>query len=52
MARDARHMDHSRSPEELWDRPVDALGVGPLLEVDTERPVDVTGLAARIRACA
>ncbi len=48
--RDARHLDDARSPEELWGRPVDPLGVGPLLEVDTERLLDVKALAAAVRA--
>ncbi len=46
--RDARHLDHSRTKEELWGAEVAPLGVGPLLEVDTSGPVDVTALAGRI----
>ena len=49
-ARDVRHLDHARSEEELWGREVAPLGVGPLLEVDTSGPVDVPGLADRVRA--
>lgn len=49
-ARPARagHFDAERVDEELW-QPVPPLGVGPLLEVDTSRPVDVPDLVARIR---
>jgi predicted kinase len=46
---DARHLDDARSPDELWDQPVNPLGVGPVVEVDTEKALDVRGLAARIR---
>lgn len=48
--RDARHLDDARSSEELWGQPPDPLGVGPLMEVDTEKPVDVRELVCRIRA--
>jgi predicted kinase len=45
-----RHLDAQRVDEELWNdevsRPV-AAG-WPVLEVDTEQPVDVTALAARV----
>jgi predicted kinase len=44
------HLDRDRTAEELWGRPVEPLGVGPLVEVDTSGPVDVPALAARIRA--
>jgi predicted kinase len=50
--RDSRHLDDARPPEELWGQPVNPLGVGPLLEVNTEQPLDVSGLAARISASA
>lgn len=49
-ARDARHLDDRRTEEELWGSPVAPLGVGPLLDVDTDRPVDVRALAGRVRA--
>jgi predicted kinase len=47
--RDARHLDGARSSEELWGQSVEPLGFGPVLEVDTERALDVRVLAARIR---
>lgn len=47
--RDARHLDRARTEEELWGRPVGPLGVGPLVEVDTTRPVDIVSVASRIR---
>jgi len=48
--RDHRHLDASRSEDELWDDEVLPLGVGPLLDVDTTEPVDVISLASRIKA--
>lgn len=50
--RDARHLDGFRTEEELWGSEVAALGVGPLIEVDTTNPVDVVALADRIRSLA
>ncbi|HEY5847821.1 MAG TPA: ATP-binding protein, partial [Microlunatus sp.] len=50
--RSAGHLDDQRSAEELWGAPVAALGVGPLIEVDTERALDIGQLTARIRASA
>ena len=47
--RDERHLDRLRTDDELWWQSVRPLGVGPLLEVDTEQPVDVAALAADIR---
>lgn len=47
--RDARHLDGLRDEQELWGRPVEALGVGPLVTVDTTGEVDVVALAERIR---
>jgi predicted kinase len=44
------HLDRERTEDELWGRPVTPLGVGPLVEVDTSRPVDVPALAGRLRA--
>lgn len=49
-SRDARHLDDARNPDELWGQPVAPLGVGSLLEVDTEGPLDLGGLVRRIRA--
>ncbi len=49
-ARDIRHLDDLRDPQELWGAPVPPLGVGPLIEVDTTRPVDARDVAHRIRA--
>lgn len=48
--RDERHLDASRSEDELWGDEVLPLGVGPLLNVDTSEPVDVAMLSSRIRA--
>lgn len=48
--RDARHLDHQRSEQELWGREVGTLAVGPLLEVDTSRPVDIPELVDQIRS--
>jgi predicted kinase len=51
--RHAGHMDADRNEEELWD-PVheQALGVGPLIKVDTSVEVAIAELAQRIRALA
>ncbi len=46
--RGAGHLDDRRTSDELWGRPVAPLGAGPLIEVDTEQPVDVAALAALI----
>ncbi|MDQ1082879.1 MULTISPECIES: AAA family ATPase [Microbacterium] len=46
--RDPRHLDALRTEDELWGRPVPALGVGPLIEVDTTGEVDVGALAESI----
>lgn len=48
--RDPRHLDHLRTDDELWGSPVPPLGVGPLLEVGTTSPVDVTAVAALVQA--
>jgi predicted kinase len=48
--RDARHLDGARTEEELWARAVAPPGVGPLVEVDTTRSVDIVSLADRIRS--
>jgi ATPase family associated with various cellular activities (AAA) len=51
--RRAGHLDAERPPEELWNRHhLVALGLGPLIEVDTSDPVDVGSVAGRIRALA
>jgi len=47
--RDPRHLDDLRTDAELWGAEVAALGVGPLLEVDTSAPVDVRSLADHVR---
>jgi len=47
--RDARHLDGQRSHDEPWGSPIEPLGVGPLVEVDTSRPVDAAALSATIR---
>jgi hypothetical protein len=48
--RDERHLDGLRSEAELWGQDVAPLGVGPLVEVDTTRRVDVSALADRVRS--
>ena len=47
--RDGRHLDDQRSENELWGDPVHPLGVGPLVQVDTDTAVDVSALAARVQ---
>jgi predicted kinase len=50
--RDPRHRDWERSAAELWRDPVPPLGVGPLVEVDTSGPVEVSVVAdAIVAAC-
>jgi predicted kinase len=48
--RDDRHLDRSRNPDELWGREIAPLGVGPLVPVDTSRPVRIADVAVTIRA--
>jgi predicted kinase len=48
--RDPRHLDDRRTDAELWGSEVPALGVGPLLEVNTSGPVDVRSLAELVRS--
>ena len=43
------HLDERRTDDELWAEPVEPLGVGPLVDVDTNGPVDVQAVARRIR---
>ena len=50
--RGAGPRDDQRTEAELWGHPVAPLEVGPLIEVDTERPVDVGRLATMIIAAA
>jgi energy-coupling factor transporter ATP-binding protein EcfA2 len=48
-SRAAGHFDDQRSPEELWnEHHLKALGLGPLIEVDTSTGVDVHEVAARV----
>jgi predicted kinase len=47
--RDDRHLDHLRTEDELWGCEVAPLGVGPLLEVDTEQPADLAAVAQEVR---
>jgi len=47
--RDERHFDELRTDDELWGEEVPPLGVGPLVTVDTDQPVDGTALASQIR---
>jgi predicted kinase len=46
--RGSGHLDHQRTEDELWGRPVAPLGIGRLVEVDTSGPVDVEATAATI----
>lgn len=48
--RGAGHLDDQRTESELWGRPVAPLGVGRLIELDTDGPVDVGAIAAMIMA--
>ena len=43
------HLDLERDEAELWGEPVRPLGVGPLVEVDTTRPLDIAAIAAEVR---
>ena len=48
--RHAGHLDAARPADELWnEHHLVPLGLGPVIEVDTSRAVDVPALAARIR---
>jgi predicted kinase len=49
-ARDGRHLDALRTEQELWGQEVPPLGVGPVIEVDTARAVDIGALADAVRA--
>jgi predicted kinase len=42
------HLDQLRSEEELWSRPVEPLGLGPVVDVDTSGAVEIQSLAARV----
>jgi predicted kinase len=48
--RDPRHLDGLRDEAELWGEEVAPLGLGPLLEVDTDGAVDVAAVAAEVRS--
>jgi predicted kinase len=48
--RDPGYFDAHRPFDELWDAHLAPLDIGPVIEVDTSRDVDVTALAARVRA--
>ena len=48
--RDPRHLDAPRTDSELWGSEVAALGVGPLLVVDTTERVDIPSLAKLVRS--
>ena len=51
--RHAGHLDDKRPPEELWnEHHLEPLGLGPLIEVDTSRAVDIGALAVHIKALA
>jgi hypothetical protein len=48
-----RHLDAERPPAELWnEHQLEALGLGPLIELDTSGPVDAGPVADRIKALA
>jgi predicted kinase len=42
------HLDTARTDQELWGQPSRPLGLGPVIEVDTARPVDITRLATAL----
>jgi predicted kinase len=47
------HLDNLRDEAELWNEELERpLGLGPVVEVDTSRPVDIDGLADQITAIA
>ncbi|MGW4211891.1 AAA family ATPase [Lentzea sp. NPDC004789] len=46
------HLDLERAEAELWGEPVRPLGAGPLVEVDTTGPVDLSAIAAELRRAA
>jgi predicted kinase len=48
--RDERHLDQLRTEAELWGSEVAPLGVGPLVEVTTNGPLDTAQLATYLRA--
>jgi predicted kinase len=48
--RDERHLDQLRTEAELWGSDVAPLGVGPLVEVTTNGPLDIAELATSLRA--
>jgi predicted kinase len=48
--RDERHLDDLRTEDELWGHEVPALGIGTLVEMNTNQPVDIPALAATINA--
>ena len=48
--RDGRHLDRLRTETELWGAEAAALGVGPLIDVDTTEPVDIPRLASAVRS--
>ena len=51
--RHAGHLDAERPAEELWNEHHQVpLGLGPVIEVDTSRAVDLGSVADRIRALA
>ena len=47
--RDPGYFDAHRPFDELWDAHLAPLDIGPVIEVDTSRDVDVTALAAQVR---
>lgn len=49
--RHAGHLDSERPPEELWnEHHRTPLGLGPVIEVNTGREVDIAMLATQVRA--
>jgi predicted kinase len=48
--RGSGHLDAQRTEAELWGEPVAPLGVGRLVEVDSEKPLDVAEVVRMIMA--
>jgi predicted kinase len=49
-SRHAGHLDQQRSPDELWnEHHLRPLGLGPLINVNTETPVDVAEVTGLVR---
>lgn len=42
------HLDRLRTEQELWGSPSEPLGVGPVVRVDTDGPVETADVAAKV----